>query len=80
MKLPTGDELRDRANKLGVDLKHEIGLPPQTFPAPENVLQRRVIEAERHLREQRLWVIAVISSVASIISALAAWTAVLVGR
>ena len=38
---------------------------------------RRIREAARSQREEQLWVVAVLSAVASIISALAAWCAVL---
>jgi type IV secretory pathway component VirB8 len=43
-------------------------------------LQRRVIEAERSHRESRLWLIAVISSIASVISAATAIVAVVLGK
>jgi hypothetical protein len=39
-------------------------------------LQRRVIEAERHLQAQKMWVIAVIAAGASVVSALTALCAV----
>jgi hypothetical protein len=39
-------------------------------------LQRRVTEAERGIRESRLWILAAISAVASVLSAIAAFLAV----
>ena len=41
----------------------------------EEEVIRRIQEAARSLREARLWWIALISGIASVISALAAWTA-----
>lgn len=80
-KLPTGEDLRDRAKELGVitDSDDTYAVPSEgnvAFQASDHEIQRRVIEAERHLREHRLWIIAVISALASVISALAAWAAI----
>jgi hypothetical protein len=81
-KLPTGKILRKRADSLGVWIYStevigtaEHGVVPLVMDDYE--LQRRVIEAERHIREHNLWIIAVTSAIVSIISALAAWAAVL---
>jgi hypothetical protein len=78
-KLLEGDALKQRARDLGVD----IGGEPRTQSssgnaarAPDYELQRRVIEAERRIRESRLWILALISAVASVISALAAFVAI----
>jgi hypothetical protein len=46
------------------------------LPAPDYELQRRVVEAERRNRGSRLWVLAVISAQASVVSALTAFWAV----
>lgn len=73
-KILKGDNLYHRAEELGVSLI-ELGYADGTESEPE--LQRRVLEAERALRENRLWIIALISAIASVISALAAWFAVL---
>lgn len=43
----------------------------------EDELVRRIQEAARSIRESRMWWIALIASVSSIVSALAAWSAVL---
>ncbi|WP_152909278.1 hypothetical protein [Mariprofundus ferrooxydans] len=68
-----GNELTKRAEELGVSL---IELYDVHGVRSEPELQRRVIEAERAERESRLWLIAVISSVASVFSAIAACIAV----
>lgn len=78
--LPTGEELQARAKKLGV-----IGTGDESINVPgtgtvaltvsDYELQRRVLEAERHLREHRFWMVALISATASVISAIAAWFA-----
>ena len=79
--LPTGDALLKRAKELGVitgdDGNYIVpGLGNVPFQASDQEIQRRVIEAERHMREHRLWVVAVIAAIASALSALAAWIAV----
>jgi hypothetical protein len=45
--------------------------------APDYELQRRVIEAKRANREGRLWLVALISAIASVFAAIAARAAVL---
>lgn len=75
-----GDALMNRARELGVfvDSDDLVTIPGQgtvPTPAPEYEIQRRVIEAERHLREHRLWIIALLSAIASVLSAVAAWVA-----
>lgn len=72
-----GQDLLDRAEELGVS-RRELSGGNVYDGEPE--LQRRVIEAERHKRESRIWWIALVSAVASVISAAAAWTAVAVNR
>ncbi|MCK4376800.1 MAG: hypothetical protein KAV97_01105 [Actinomycetia bacterium] len=42
----------------------------------EDEVVARIINAERSNREEKLWIIAFISAIASVISALAAWIAV----
>ncbi len=78
-KLLQGDELEKRAIELGIDIQ---GLPINQSSmgrqkrADDSELQRRVIEAERSIRESRIWVIALISSIASLVSAATAIIAV----
>lgn len=78
--LPTGDALQTRARKLGViatgdECINVPGTGTVALAVSDYELQRRVIEAERHLREHRLWMVALISAAASAISAIAAWLA-----
>jgi hypothetical protein len=73
-RLLQGDALLKRAEELGVS---QHGLCTEKLGnTNEAILQQRVIEAERQQREHRLWLIAVISAIASVFSALAAWLAV----
>lgn len=78
-KLPESDQLVKRARALGVDVTGEprtqssSGSAPR---APDYELQRQVIDAERRIRESRLWILAVVSAVASVLSAIAAFVAV----
>lgn len=73
-KLLIGNELIARATKLGVSTTNDTTV---RNVVPEAELQRRVIEAERAIRDKRLWIVALFSALASIVSAIAAWTAVL---
>lgn len=83
-KILSGHELIDQANKLGVSIYRDdanvpIGTKPIIAPiVSEFEIQRRVMEAERHIREHRLWIVAVISGVIALISAIAAWASVFV--
>lgn len=82
IKLLSGDALLERARELGVitDSDQPVNIPGQgtvLLRAADYEVQRRVIEAERHRREHRLWIVALLSAIASVISAVAAWTAVL---
>lgn len=79
--LPTGDPLHKRARVLGVitDSDESVVIPGQgnvPLQASDYEIQRRVIEAEKHLREHRLWIVALVSAIASAISAAAAWYAI----
>jgi hypothetical protein len=80
-KLLQGEELEKRAIELGVDIQG----PPRTQSvsgrsprADDNEIQKRVQEAERSIREKRLWLLALISAIASVASAVTALIAVLV--
>jgi len=73
-RLLQGEALLKRAEELGVS---QHGLCTEKLGnINEALLQERVIEAEKSQREHRLWLIALISSVASAFSAIAAWVAV----
>ncbi len=67
--------LRELAQELGCSLSSTYGGDGSKHL--EDELVRRIQEAARSIREARLWWIAVISAIASAISALAAWTAVI---
>ncbi len=79
MPLLAGAELESRARELGVDIEGEPRVNSSFGRAPrasDYELQRRVLEAERGIRESRLWVVAVISAIASVLSAATAMIAV----
>jgi len=65
-----GQALMEYAARLGVSLKH-VNDANGNLLEPE--LQRRVLEAEKALRERRGYVVAVGAAVVSGLSALAAW-------
>ena len=74
-KLPTDKtELLNYAHKMGVSL-HRLYNSEGILDVPE--LHNRIINYQRSIREGRLWLIALISAIASLLSALASWTAVL---
>jgi hypothetical protein len=72
-----GKELEKRAEELGVSLDEtwDVGGERPILKEPE--LQRRVREAERARRDRNFWIVALVSSIASACSAVAAWIAVL---
>ena len=78
MKLPK----EDRNTRL-VEYLIELGGSPtgisysRTGRIAEQEVINKIINLERINREEKLWVIALLSAIASIISALAAWFAVL---
>lgn len=79
-RLLQGDELERRAQELGVDIQGEAitqSSSGRRRRADDAELQRRVLNAERSIRESRMWLLALLSAIASIVSALAAWVAVL---
>lgn len=73
-RLLTGNKLTARATELGVSTTNDTTV---RSVIPEAELQRRVIEAERAIRENKLWIIALFSALASFVSAIASWIAVL---
>ena len=79
MTLLTGAALESRARELGVDIEGDPRTHSSSGRAPrasDYELQRRVLEAERGVRESRLWILAVISATAAVLSAAAAMIAV----
>lgn len=82
-KLLTRDELEKRCRELGIDTTGE----PREFSArrappraSDFELQRRLLETQRSAREHKLWIVALVSALASVVSAIAAWVAVMVGK
>ena len=78
-----GEELERRAGALGVDTQGAPitqSISGKARRCDDHELQKRVLEAERSIREQRLWLVAVISAVASVVSAITALVAVLANQ
>jgi hypothetical protein len=79
-----GVELINRARVLGLPdakLYGEPGGLGEIFDSqhPKEGLRHQIVEQERWNREQYLWLVALWSAIASAISALAAWAAILYG-
>lgn len=74
-KEKTGEELKNEAKKLGLSEDGWYNQNDHSFR--EAAIQARVREAKKARRENQLWIIALISALASLFSALAAWFAVL---
>ncbi|MBI2542386.1 hypothetical protein HYV80_06785 [Candidatus Woesearchaeota archaeon] len=79
-KLPQGKALEKRCKELGIECS---GLEIRQRDSGENwkvyefKLQKKIMEAERSIREHRLWIIALVSAIASAVSAIIALVAVL---
>jgi hypothetical protein len=70
-----GDALEQRARELGVDTQGgpiTQSISGRLKRADDYELQKRVVDAERSIRESRLWLIALVSAIASVVSALTA--------
>jgi hypothetical protein len=79
-KILAGEELEQRCHALGVDIQGPTRTQSSSGTSPrasDYELQRRLIEAERSIRESRLWLVALVSAVASVVSAVTAFFAVL---
>ncbi len=71
-KILKGNALEKYAIKLGIDIEDNSitqSVSGRNKRASDSELQKRVFEAERSIRENRLWLVALISSIASVISA-----------
>jgi hypothetical protein len=80
MKILTADALEQRAIQLGVDIQGDLIFQSSSGRhkrASDYELQRRVFEAERSIRESKLWKLALVSAIASVVSAAAAFLAVI---
>ncbi len=79
-KLLQGEALEKRAIDLGVDIhgfSKNRSSAGSAGKADDHELQRRVLDAERHNREHRLWLIAVFSAAVSVLSTAIALFAVM---
>lgn len=80
-----GLELINRARELKLpdaELYGEPGGLGEIFDSqhPVEGLRHQIVEQERWNRDQNLWLVALCSAIASAISALAAWAAILYGK
>jgi len=80
-----GLELINRARELNLPdakLYGEPGGLGEIFDSqhPVEELRHQIVEQERWNREHKLWLVALWSAIASAISALAAWAAILYGK
>ncbi len=81
-KLLTGDALEQRCRELGIDTLGDTQSTKEIhgqirLRATDEQLQRRLLEFERSVRESRMWMLALVSSLASLCSAVVAVIAVL---
>jgi len=79
---PEGDALFNRAKELGVStgtgdsyVDPSLFKSVREFQAPEHEIQRRVLEAERHQRESRLWMVALASVASAFLAGASAYVA-----
>ncbi|TAJ80368.1 hypothetical protein EPO44_18585 [bacterium] len=70
-RLLAGEQVRKRAEELGIPTTD-----PYRGELTADELRNKIRDAERSERERWLWLIALLSAIASIVSAAAAWTAV----
>ena len=68
-------ELKKHLTSLGGTTTRTLN--SQTGRIVEDIVVSRIIDLERSHREEKLWVIALLSAIAAILSALAAWFAVI---
>jgi len=68
---PPGEEFEKEYDRLRIS-RHSLA----TSAGDDHwEMQHRWMETKRHFRDSNMWIIALISSIASVLSALAAWTA-----
>ena len=72
-KLPVGEKFEEEYNKMGIS-RHNLAT---NVGEDQTEKQRRWMEAKRHFRDSNTWGIALASAIASVLSAAAAWIAVL---
>lgn len=79
-KLPQGKALWKMARELGISTTNTNSFEPTpgfSEEVSDAEVQRRLMEFYRSRRESRLWIIALVSAIASVLSAAAAIIAVL---
>lgn len=69
--------LREFAQSQGVSLDATYRMVGGAVIHDTNEVIRRIREAARSQREEKLWIVAITSAAASVISALASWSAVM---
>jgi len=69
-------KLRELAKSLGCSLSSTYEVYPQSAKHLEDEVVARIQAAAKESRESMLWLVALISAIASVISACAAWLAV----
>jgi len=74
-KLPRGADLWKKCDELGIICHYTSEKGDKTVPDLE--LQNKIIEMEKHIREEKLWIVALVSAIASVASAITALIAVL---
>ena len=82
-KLLEGDELERRCRELGIDTQGAPRTQSSSGNSPrasDHELQRRLIEAQRSIRESRLWLVALVSAIASVVSAATALVTVFLSK
>jgi ferric-dicitrate binding protein FerR (iron transport regulator) len=71
------DDLIKRANALGIPTNSGVYKSAHDawneLAIDDYELHRRIREEERHRREHRLWIVAVIAALAAVASAIGAW-------
>lgn len=77
-KLLQGEDLHKRCIELGIDIEGSSRSRSSSGSSPlasDFELQHRLFEAERSVRESRLWLLALVSAIASVLSAAVALVA-----
>ena len=82
LRCDTVDELFEYGQSIGAfgqfeDLALDVSVSPENIYLNRHEMLPRVMEVEREIRQDRLWIIALCSAVASILSAAAALLGVL---
>jgi hypothetical protein len=75
--METYDQLLNEAKRLGIPTNsgmYKLRAEPWTeLQIGEYELHRRITQEKRHRRENRLWLVALVSAIAAVVSAIGAW-------